>query len=163
MWDTDPSWGCRGNIPTSYPINHLSASAIKLQYLESSCEFVQFCRPLLDLNSPPWSLSRTRGCCAMVHIVHGFHLPSERGYSCSNGQGCITYQRKQLVMTQHWQIPALPTVSCPAKVVPTWVSENALPEPSIVLTKRDFSECIVLRRFLTIDLKLKSNVIDFEC
>lgn len=110
MWGTDPSWGCRGNIPTSYPINHLSASGIKLQYLESSCEFVQFCRPLLDLNSPPWSLSCTRGCCAMVHIVHGFHLPSERGYSCSNGQGCITYQRKQLVMTQHWQIPALPAL-----------------------------------------------------
>lgn len=66
-------------------------------------------------------------------------------------------------MTQHWQIPTLPAVSCPEQVVPTWVSENALPDQRMVLTKQDFSECIVLRRFLTIDLKLKSNVIDFEC
>ena len=99
----------------------------------------------------------------MVHHVHVFHLPSERGYSCSNGQGCITYQRNQLVMTQHWQIPTLPAVFCPEQVVPTWVSENARPDRRMVLTKQDFSECIVLRRFLTIDLKLKSNVIDFEC
>lgn len=72
------------------------------------------CYPLLDLNSPSWVLAH-KGVASFFTIFECFICLLKGELSAQTAQGCVTDQRKQLVMTQHCRIPTLPLSPAPRR------------------------------------------------
>lgn len=102
---------------------------------EAAVSLCSSCYPLLDLNSPLLSLAHRRVAAFFALYVYLICL-LKGDNDAQKAQGCITERRRQLVMTQHCQIPTLLLSPAPAGG-PNLSAREACPHPGTVLPKHE--------------------------